>query len=285
MSALRLGLGRAWAAVSRPSLLTSPSICARPTALGLGFCRQSRGFLTSFGLLSRPHGAPLPLARRAGLVQGVLTAHPDANGSSPLQGPMADSKRFTTRNIRGRLFYKRRPKMIPIWRFNRKSKWLEGTGFRKGVCTKVYVMAPRKPNSGLRKVTYVRLSNGRIIKAAIPGMGHNLQVHSVVMIRGGHKKDTDGCNYTCMRGKYDLLPVKNRFRARSKYGVTRPANIEPNRKRWKHLVTSVDRRLHFYKTGTELGPDEPVPKRIPFVVRPSAPFTYTHNKKKVKKGK
>lgn len=80
--------------------------------------------------------------------------------------------------IHTRLWYKRRPKQIPIWKFNRKSKWLEGVGCRKGVCTKVFVMAPRKPNSGLRKVAYVRLSNGRIVKSYIPGIGHNLQARS-----------------------------------------------------------------------------------------------------------
>lgn len=141
--------------------------------------------------------------------------------------------------------------MIPIWRFNTKSKWLEGTGFRKGVCTKVFVMAPRKPNSGQRKVTYVRLSNGRIVKAYIPGMGHNLQVHSVVMVRGGAKKDTDGCNYTCMRGKYDLLPVKNRKSSRSKYAVKKPADYVPKSARLKQLVTEVDRKRFYYKTGLD----------------------------------
>lgn len=190
-------------------------------------------------------------------------------------------RRFSTRNIRGRLFYKRRPKFVPRWQFNRRSKWLEGVGCRKGVCTKVYVTAPKKPNSGLRKVAYVRLSNGRIVKTYIPGIGHNLQVHSVVMVRGGRKRDVVGCNYVAMRGKYDLLPVKNRKSSRSKYGVTR-GNIEPKRKRFKSLTTSVDRRLHFYRTGKELGPEDPVKSKV-HVVRNNPPFTYRHVKHKRKK--
>lgn len=166
--------------------------------------------------------------------------------------------RFSTRNLRGRLFWKRRPKMIPIWKFNTKSKWLEGVGCRKGVCTKVFVQPALKPNSGLRKVCYVRLSNARIVKAYIPGIGHNLQVHSVVMVRGGAKKDTTGAHYTCMRGKYDLLPVKNRKSSRSKYGVVRPNKDgkKPGGPRFKHVTTSVDRRLAFYKTGVEVSHDE-----------------------------
>jgi len=153
---------------------------------------------------------------------------------------------------------------------------------RKGVCTKVFVTAPRKPNSGLRKVCYVRLSTGRVVKAYIPGMGHNLQAHSVVMIRGGRKRDIVGCNYTCMRGLYDLLPVKNRKSHRSKYGIKRPTNIEPKRKRFKSLTTAVDRRLHYYRTGEEIGYDEEVPKRIPYTVRSQPPITYRHSKKKPK---
>lgn len=164
--------------------------------------------------------------------------------------------------------------MIPIWKFNTKSKWLEGVGCRKGVCTKVFVQNALKPNSGLRKVCYVRLSNARIVKAYIPGIGHNLQVHSVVMVRGGAKKDTTGAHYTCMRGKYDLLPVKNRMRARSKYGVAKPNQV-PNRKRFQHLTTSVDRRLHYYKTGEQIDPDEHL-KRFRVLSKP--PSTYRHSK-------
>eukprot|EP00913_Durusdinium_trenchii_P010395 g9746.t1 len=142
--------------------------------------------------------------------------------------------------------------MVPKWKFNPRSKWLEGAGNRKGVCTKVFIQSPKKPNSGQKKVCYVRLSNGRVVKAYIPGQGHNLQVHSVVMVRGGRRRELIGCNLTCMRGQYDLLPVKNRGSKRSKYGVKRP-NLEPVRARWKkpehvkNRTTIVDRRLHFYR--------------------------------------
>merc|ERR1719158_2297084 len=102
------------------------------------------------------------------------------------------------------------------------------------------VTAPKKPNAGLRKVAMVRLSNGRVVKVYIPGIGHNLQVHSVVMVRGGRRRDVIGCNLTAMRGHYDLLPVKNRKSSRSKYGVARPQS-EPRRKRFQILATSVDR--------------------------------------------
>lgn len=202
-------------------------------------------------------------------------------GISSVQ-PWPSARSFSTRNLSGRLFYKRRPKYVPRFKFNWRSKWLEGAPSKKGVCTKVMVRSPKKPNSGLRKVARVRMSNGRVVLAYIPGIGHNLQVHSVVMVRGGRKRDVIGCNYTCMRGQYDLLPVKNRLSSRSKYGVSRP-NFEPNRKRFKRLTTSVDRRLHFYKTGNMLGPDEDLVPRIPYTVRNNPPITFRHNLKKRKK--
>lgn len=172
--------------------------------------------------------------------------------------------------------------MVPRWSFNWRSKWLEGSPHLKGVCTKVMVIAPKKPNSGLRKCAMVRLSNGRVVKVYIPGIGHNLQVHSVVMVKGGRKRDVIGCNLTAMRGHYDLLPVKNRKSSRSKYGVTRP-QTESKRKRFKRLTTSVDRRVHFYRTGEQLAPDEDVPERIDHVIRNHPPFTYWHGSNKKKK--
>lgn len=162
--------------------------------------------------------------------------------------------------------------MHPTWKFNKHQKWLEGVGARKGVCTKVCVIGARKPNSGLRKVAFVRLSNGRVVKSYIPGIGHNLQVHSVVLVRGGRHRDTPGTNYTCVRGKYDLLPVKNRKSARSRYGVKRPQR-ESKYARRKEIFTSVDRRLHFYRFGGGEDYKEPLPfgttppAKIPYVVR------------------
>jgi small subunit ribosomal protein S12 len=90
--------------------------------------------------------------------------------------------------------------------------------FKKGVCLKVYIMTPRKPNSAQRKVAKVRLSNGARVIAYIPGEGHNLQEHSVVMIRGGRKADLPGVKYIIVRGVFDTQGVKNRKQARSLYG-------------------------------------------------------------------
>lgn len=93
---------------------------------------------------------------------------------------------------------------------------------RRGVCTRVFTTTPKKPNSALRKVARVRLSNGVEVTAYIPGIGHNLQEHSVVMIRGGRVKDLPGVRYHIIRGTLDAAGVQNRNRGRSKYGTKRP---------------------------------------------------------------
>jgi small subunit ribosomal protein S12 len=90
---------------------------------------------------------------------------------------------------------------------------------RKGVCLKVYTKTPKKPNSALRKVAKLKLTNGYEVIAYIPGEGHNLQEHSVVLVRGGRVKDLPGVRYHLIRGKFDLQGVQNRSKARSKYGV------------------------------------------------------------------
>ena len=92
----------------------------------------------------------------------------------------------------------------------------------RGVCLKVYTTTPKKPNSALRKVARVRLSNGIEVTAYIPGIGHNLQEHSVVLIRGGRVKDLPGVRYHIIRGTKDTLGVEDRKRGRSKYGAKRP---------------------------------------------------------------
>ncbi len=92
----------------------------------------------------------------------------------------------------------------------------------KGVCIKVGITKPKKPNSGQRKVARVRLSNGRQITAYIPGMGHNIQQHSVVLVRGGRSQDCPGVRYHLVRGALDLGGVANRATSRSKYGTPRP---------------------------------------------------------------
>ena len=93
---------------------------------------------------------------------------------------------------------------------------------RRGVCTRVYTTTPKKPNSALRKVARVRLTNGEEVTAYIPGEGHNLQEHSVVLVRGGRVKDLPGVRYHIVRGSLDLQGVKDRKQARSKYGAKRP---------------------------------------------------------------
>ncbi len=96
------------------------------------------------------------------------------------------------------------------------------SSFKKGVCLKVHTMTPKKPNSALRKVARVRLSNGEEVTAYIPGEGHNLQEHSVVMIRGGRVKDLPGVRYHIVRGQLDTAGVTDRKQSRSKYGTKRP---------------------------------------------------------------
>ena len=93
---------------------------------------------------------------------------------------------------------------------------------KRGVCTRVYTTTPKKPNSALRKVARVRLTNGMEIGAYIPGEGHNLQEHSVVLIRGGRVKDLPGVRYHIIRGTLDTTGVTNRKQSRSKYGAKRP---------------------------------------------------------------
>lgn len=99
---------------------------------------------------------------------------------------------------------------------------LESCPQRRGVCTRVFTTTPKKPNSALRKVARVRLTNGIEVTAYIPGIGHNLQEHSVVLIRGGRVKDLPGVRYHIIRGTLDASGVQNRNRGRSKYGTKRP---------------------------------------------------------------
>ena len=98
--------------------------------------------------------------------------------------------------------------------------------FKRGVCTKVTTTTPKKPNSALRKIARVRLTNGMEVTAYIPGMGHNLQEHSVVMLRGGRVKDLIGVRYTVVRGRLDAEGVSKRRNGRSKYGNKKPKGGE-----------------------------------------------------------
>jgi small subunit ribosomal protein S12 len=103
-----------------------------------------------------------------------------------------------------------------------KSPALKDCPQKRGVCTRVYTTTPKKPNSALRKVARVRLTNQIEVTAYIPGIGHNLQEHSVVLIRGGRVKDLPGVRYHIIRGKLDTAGVKDRNQSRSKYGAKRP---------------------------------------------------------------
>ena len=114
----------------------------------------------------------------------------------------------------------RRPRMPQAAR--NKVPALQACPQRRGVCTRVYTTTPKKPNSALRKVARVRLTNGIEVTTYIPGVGHNLQEHSIVLIRGGRVKDLPGVRYHVIRGALDTSGVANRKQGRSKYGAKRP---------------------------------------------------------------
>lgn len=103
-----------------------------------------------------------------------------------------------------------------------KSPALKSCPQRRGICTRVYVTTPKKPNSALRKVARIKLTSGFEITAYIPGEGHNLQEHSIVLVRGGRVKDLPGVRYKIIRGVLDCIGVKNRQQGRSKYGARQP---------------------------------------------------------------
>jgi small subunit ribosomal protein S12 len=114
----------------------------------------------------------------------------------------------------------RQPRSPKVYRT--KSPAMKSCSQKRGVCTRVYTTTPKKPNSALRKVARIRLTNGYEVIAYIPGEGHNLQEHSVVMIRGGRVKDLPGVRYHIIRGTLDTQGVKNRKKRRSLYGVKKP---------------------------------------------------------------
>lgn len=106
--------------------------------------------------------------------------------------------------------------------YKSKARALDACPQKRGVCTRVYTTTPKKPNSALRKVAKVRLTNSNEVIAYIPGEGHNLQEHSIVLLRGGKIKDLPGVRYTIVRGALDTAGVNNRLKSRSKYGTKRP---------------------------------------------------------------
>ena len=114
----------------------------------------------------------------------------------------------------------RKPRVKPVYR--EKSRHMEACPQKRGVCTRVYTTTPKKPNSALRKVAKVRLTNGYEVVSYIPGEGHNLQEHSVVLIRGGRVKDLPGVRYHILRGVLDTQGIAKRRQRRSLYGAKRP---------------------------------------------------------------
>lgn len=127
---------------------------------------------------------------------------------------------------RGRKKIKKRKKTLALHinldTLHRKKRELKkGAPFKQGVCLKVTTATPKKPNSALRKIARVRLSNGMEVTAYIPGMGHNLQEHSIVLLKGGRTKDLAGVRYKVVRGVYDTQGVEKRKQSRSKYGTKR----------------------------------------------------------------
>lgn len=107
-------------------------------------------------------------------------------------------------------------------KYKSKSPALKSCPQRRGVCTRVYIMTPKKPNSALRKVAKVKLTSGYEVTCYIPGIGHNLQEHSIVLVRGGRVKDLPGVRYHIIRGVLDAAGVENRRQGRSKYGAKKP---------------------------------------------------------------
>ena len=144
-----------------------------------------------------------PNSRRQGLRQGKLNVRPD-NESDTKQVPTIQQ-----------LVRKGRTDKVS----KNKTPALKGSPQRRGVCTRVYTTTPKKPNSALRKVARVRLSSGIEVTAYIPGVGHNLQEHSMVLVRGGRVKDLPGVRYKIIRGSLDTQGVKDRKQARSRYGA------------------------------------------------------------------
>ena len=114
------------------------------------------------------------------------------------------------------------PALLKGWNSQKRQDTDNASPQKRGVCTKVSTATPKKPNSALRKIARVRLSNGIEVSSYIPGVGHNLQEHSVVLIRGGRVKDLPGVRYHIVRGTLDAQGVANRNQARSKYGAKRP---------------------------------------------------------------
>jgi small subunit ribosomal protein S12 len=159
----------------------------------------------------------------------VLTASPEAGLWQALAGVWIAAARFSPVQVLVEVIKVAMPTFNQLVRKGRNapnyktaSPALQSCPQRRGVCTRVYTQTPKKPNSALRKVARVRLTNGIEVTTYIPGVGHNLQEHSIVLIRGGRVKDLPGVRYHVVRGTLDATGVANRKQGRSKYGAKRP---------------------------------------------------------------
>src|SRR4029077_6628273 len=163
-----------------------------PEAAGPGLrpgCRGAPGVVPSFGSLCACASAPPP----------PVSFHSERCGVPPIQQLVRQGRESKTDKT--------------------KTPALKGAPQRRGVCTRVHTMTPKKPNSALRKVARVRLTSGMEVTAYIPGEGHNLQEHSIVLVRGGRVRDLPGVRYKIIRGTLDSSGVRNRKQARSRYGA------------------------------------------------------------------
>ncbi len=167
------------------------------------------GALGGLGLLS--HRDRLRMRPEGG-------AGPAISGAKRGIAPLAGRSKFATVPTINQLIRAARVKK----RYKMSAPALQGSPQKRGVCTQVKTTTPKKPNSALRKVARVRLSNGYEVNTYIPGVGHNLQEHSVVLIRGGRVKDLPGVRYHVIRGTLDSIGVQDRRKSRSKYGSKKP---------------------------------------------------------------
>ncbi|KAL8275474.1 hypothetical protein Esti_000606 [Eimeria stiedai] len=188
------GIDAAAAEVSRhriwPCLARKSSSCSSSNRRS---CQRGTFTGPAAGPIAAAHQSSLHAPAPAAAAAGAAASAAAGAGAAAAAAAAGSKRLFSTRNIRGRLFYKRRPLQVPRLKPpNIRSKWLEGAPHKKGICVKVRVQTPRKPNSGLRKVARVRLSTGRVVLAYIPGAGHSLNVHSTVLLRGGRCPDVPG---------------------------------------------------------------------------------------------
>ncbi|PWN27184.1 ribosomal protein S12 [Jaminaea rosea] len=175
---------------------------------------SSRSVLTAASSSAAPSSSSLHLLA-ASLQRMTMRRAPIAPSSAARAFSSTPSPSTTYRQV---LRGARKPHRPPVNR----APALEGNPFVKGVCSRIFTTKPKKPNSAIRKCARVRCSNGRMVTAYIPGEGHNLQEHSVVLLRGGRVQDVPGVRYHLVRGALDFAGVVNRRTSRSKYGAKKP---------------------------------------------------------------